>query len=37
MQNNFGFTFEILPTIVSNSGKYLGPISTFGNGGVLTR
>lgn len=37
MQNNFGFTFEILPTIVSNSGRFLGPMTTFANGGVMTR
>ncbi|MCY2969376.1 MAG: hypothetical protein NTZ30_01740, partial [Planctomycetota bacterium] len=38
MQNNFGFTFEILPTIASGGGRFVGPSSNFtNNGGVLAR
>jgi len=37
-QNNFGFTFEILPTIASGGGRNVGPSSNFtNNGGVLAR
>ena len=38
MQDNFGFTFEILPTIASGGGRFVGPSSNFtNNGGVLAR
>lgn len=37
MQDNFGFTFEILPTLVSSSARFLGPMSGFANGGILAR
>jgi hypothetical protein len=38
MQDNFGFTFEILPTIASGGGRYVGPSSNFSNNGsVLAR
>lgn len=38
MQDNFGFTFEILPTIASGGGRFVGPSSNFtNNGGILAR
>jgi hypothetical protein len=35
MQDNFGFTFEILPTIASGGGRYVGPSSNFSNNGSI--